>query len=44
MTTTIVGTANLDHLRANVTAARQGPLPPDVYAEAKRRLSTAVAA
>ena len=44
MTTTIVGTANLDHLRANVTAARQGPLAPDVYEEARRRLSTAVAA
>jgi aryl-alcohol dehydrogenase-like predicted oxidoreductase len=39
MHTTIVGTANLDHLAANLAAARKGPLPPDVYAEAKRRLA-----
>jgi aryl-alcohol dehydrogenase-like predicted oxidoreductase len=36
--TTIVGTANIDHLRANVDAAVKGPLPDDVVAEAKRRL------
>jgi aryl-alcohol dehydrogenase-like predicted oxidoreductase len=36
--TTIVGTLNPDHLRENVRAAQRGPLPPDVYAEAKRRL------
>jgi aryl-alcohol dehydrogenase-like predicted oxidoreductase len=41
--TTIVGTANLEHLAANLQAARKGPLPPDTYAEARRRLkSTAV--
>ena len=39
MHTTIVGTANPDHLAANVAAARKGPLSADVYAEAKRRLS-----
>ena len=39
MHTTIVGTANPAHVAANVSAARKGPLPPDVYAEAKRRLS-----
>jgi len=39
--TTIVGTANLDHLRANCEVARKGPLPADVYAEAKRRLDAA---
>jgi aryl-alcohol dehydrogenase-like predicted oxidoreductase len=44
MATTIVGTANLDHLQGNAAAARLGPLPDDVYGEAKRRLSTAVAA
>jgi aryl-alcohol dehydrogenase-like predicted oxidoreductase len=44
MTTTIVGTANLDHLQRNAAAARQGPLPEDLYLEAKRRLSTAAAA
>jgi aryl-alcohol dehydrogenase-like predicted oxidoreductase len=36
--TTIVGTADQAHLEANVAAARKGPLPADVYAEAKRRL------
>ena len=39
--TTIVGTINLDHLRGNVEAAEKGPLPPDLYAEAKRRLTEA---
>jgi aryl-alcohol dehydrogenase-like predicted oxidoreductase len=39
--TTIVGTANLDHFRANVAAATQGPLPHDVVAETKRRLDAA---
>ncbi len=37
--TTIVGTADLAHLQANVAAAQKGPLPADVYAEAKRRLA-----
>jgi len=41
--TTIVGTRNLEHLRANVRAAKLGPLPADVLAEAKRRLSAAAA-
>lgn len=36
--TTIVGTQDAAHLQANVTAARKGALPPDVYAETKRRL------
>ena len=36
--TTIVGTGKVAHLQANVAAAQKGPLPPDVYAEAKRRL------
>jgi aryl-alcohol dehydrogenase-like predicted oxidoreductase len=36
--TTIIGTKNLDHVRDNVAAARKGPLPADVVAEAKRRL------
>jgi aryl-alcohol dehydrogenase-like predicted oxidoreductase len=39
--TTIVGTADPGHLAANLAAARKGPLPADVYAEAKRRLSSA---
>ncbi len=39
MHTTIVGTANPDHLAANVAAAAKGALPDDVYEEAKRRLA-----
>jgi len=39
--TTIVGTANPAHLRANVEIMLHGPLPADVYAEAKRRLAVA---
>jgi len=37
MTTTIVGTANPEHLAANVAAASKGPLPADVYAAARER-------
>jgi aryl-alcohol dehydrogenase-like predicted oxidoreductase len=37
--TTIVGTKNPEHLAANIAAARKGPLPPDVYEEAKRRFA-----
>lgn len=40
--TAIVGTANVDHLRANIAASRKGPLPGDVAAEAKRRLAAAM--
>ena len=39
--TTIVGTIDPDHLQHNVEVLRQGPLPADVYAEAKRRLDAA---
>ncbi len=38
MDTNIVGTINPAHLHDNINALLQGPLPPDVYAEAKRRL------
>jgi aryl-alcohol dehydrogenase-like predicted oxidoreductase len=41
MHTTIVGTLSPDHLRDNLRAASAGPLPADVYAEAKRRLAEA---
>ena len=44
MTTTIVGTANPQHLADNVAAARKGPLPADQYSEAKRRLDVAAKA
>jgi aryl-alcohol dehydrogenase-like predicted oxidoreductase len=36
--TIIAGTLYPEHLRENAAAAQQGPLPADVYAEAKRRL------
>ena len=39
--TTIVGTANPAHLRANVEILQRGSLPADLYAEAKRRLVVA---
>ncbi len=38
---TIVGTAQPDHLRSNLEIAARGPLPADLYAEAKRRLAPA---
>jgi aryl-alcohol dehydrogenase-like predicted oxidoreductase len=38
LTSTIVGTASLDHLAANLAIAGKGPLPADVYAEARKRL------
>jgi aryl-alcohol dehydrogenase-like predicted oxidoreductase len=39
LSSTIVGTSSPDHLQANVAVAEQGPLPDDVYAEARRRLA-----
>jgi aryl-alcohol dehydrogenase-like predicted oxidoreductase len=39
--TTIVGTMKAAHLQENIRIAEKGPLPDDVYAEAKRRLSEA---
>jgi aryl-alcohol dehydrogenase-like predicted oxidoreductase len=39
LSTTIVGTANVDHLHANVAAAEKGPLSADVYEQAKERLA-----
>ena len=43
MSTTIVGTANPEHLAGNVRVAALGPLPADVYAEACRRFPKAAA-
>ena len=37
----IVGTTNTDHLNENVAAVQAGPLPLEIYVEAKRRLSEA---
>lgn len=39
--TTIVGTANPAHLKANVDVLLKGPLPAALYAEAKHRLAAA---
>jgi aryl-alcohol dehydrogenase-like predicted oxidoreductase len=41
MATNIVGTINAAHLQNNIDALLQGPLPPALYAEAKRRLAAA---
>jgi aryl-alcohol dehydrogenase-like predicted oxidoreductase len=35
----IIGTKNIEHLADNIAAANKGPLSPEVYAEAKRRLN-----
>lgn len=40
MSTTIVGTANPAHLAANAAVAAKGPLPADLYAEARRRFAS----
>jgi aryl-alcohol dehydrogenase-like predicted oxidoreductase len=37
----LVGTRNKNHLMDNIKAANKGPLSPEVYAEAKRRLNFA---
>ncbi len=42
MTTTIVGTANPEHLLANVKVAARGPLPADVYAETCKRFPKSI--
>ncbi len=41
LSTTIVGTKSPVHLQENLAACARGPLPPDIYAEAKRRLADA---
>jgi aryl-alcohol dehydrogenase-like predicted oxidoreductase len=38
LSSTIVGTSRLDHLRRNLEIAAKGPLPAALYEEAKRRL------
>ncbi len=40
LSSTIVGTSSLDHLRSNLAIAEKGPLPADLYEEAKRRLDS----
>ena len=39
--TTIVGTINPAHFQTNLDILEQGPLPQDLYEEAKRRLTAA---
>jgi aryl-alcohol dehydrogenase-like predicted oxidoreductase len=41
LSATIVGTSNIEHLRANVAIAEKGPLPADVYEAAIERLAPA---
>ena len=38
LSSTIVGTSNPEHLRANLAIAAKGPLPDDVYEQVKKRL------
>jgi aryl-alcohol dehydrogenase-like predicted oxidoreductase len=41
LSSTIVGTSKIGHFQANLAIAEKGPLPPDLYEEAKRRLKSA---
>lgn len=41
LSSTIVGTSRPEHLHSNVEIASRGPLPDDLYAEARRRLAAA---
>ncbi|HEX3565774.1 MAG TPA: aldo/keto reductase [Acidimicrobiales bacterium] len=38
LSSTIVGTSSVDHLRSNLAVAEKGPLPADLYQEAKKLL------
>jgi aryl-alcohol dehydrogenase-like predicted oxidoreductase len=39
--TTIVGTISPAHLQTNLDILQKGPLPPEIYMEAKGRLAAA---
>ena len=41
LSTTIVGTSSVEHLRGNLAIAGKGLLPADMYAEARQRLTPA---
>lgn len=41
LSSTIVGTSSIDHLRSNLAIAAKGPLPADLYEKAKQRLTPA---
>ena len=38
LSSTIVGTSSLEHLRSNLEIAEKGPLPAELYEEARQRL------
>jgi aryl-alcohol dehydrogenase-like predicted oxidoreductase len=40
LSSTIVGTSSMDHLRSNLAIAEKGPLPADLYDQARHRLVT----
>jgi aryl-alcohol dehydrogenase-like predicted oxidoreductase len=40
LSSTIVGTSNIDHLASNIAVAEKGPLPPDLLALANQRLDS----
>jgi aryl-alcohol dehydrogenase-like predicted oxidoreductase len=39
LSSTIVGTSSLSHLRSNLAIAEKGPLPADLYEQARARLA-----
>jgi aryl-alcohol dehydrogenase-like predicted oxidoreductase len=39
VTSTVVGTRNINHLMSNIRAVEKGPLSQEIYEEAKRRLN-----
>jgi aryl-alcohol dehydrogenase-like predicted oxidoreductase len=41
LSATIVGTVQLSHLDANLAIGAKGPLPADLYGEARRHLTRA---
>ena len=38
LSSTIVGTSSIEHLRANLAVAEKGPLPAGLYDEVKKHL------
>jgi aryl-alcohol dehydrogenase-like predicted oxidoreductase len=41
LSSTIVGTSSIDHLRSNLAIAAKGPLPAGLYERARQRLAPA---
>jgi aryl-alcohol dehydrogenase-like predicted oxidoreductase len=41
LSSTIVGTSSVGHLRGNLAVAEKGPLPADLYEKARQRLTPA---